>query len=441
MPTAFDQARGWQSDQRQRVFTVAPMAGVFIDLSAQENPTEGASPLAGPPSSDASADPATQLPAVIARKADDGTVLWSSKPLGPLSAQRTPELHVISTEGGEYVVVVRRGVVPPAGIARSRDLLVVDSFPVSAEGRDVAPTAHLEREVTGGLDNAVAAVGDGGVLFPGTADGNGTAQEGALWDPFTGAVSPVAVGAPVTRSCSTKRSGCTVQDVPVLPTAAGVLTTEQPASDELRFGIPGRWTSASIAPHGANRGRVIQVVGGTVLIGWYHDNDGSTVYALHDLTTGDLLVSAACDIGVASNSGSPPELTALSSPEGRYVAVGSLLFDLSARTAQCYSGDKTTRGVLFAALTDSGTAYGTLRDDQDDTPDPVTVNTSTKAIDRLPEGTQLPDFVTRGGVGLFTVVGDQHNGTAVSTAFLLPPAVPGAPLPATPASPSPVAAR
>lgn len=435
VPAVFDTARGWQSDQSGRVSAVAPVAGVFIDLSALENPPEGAaapedspSAEASPDAAAASADPAAQLPAVIARKAGDGAVLWSSKPLSPLSAQHTPELHVISTARGEYVVVVRRGVVPASGIARPRDLVVVDSFPVNAGGPDVPSTAHLEREVTDGLDNAQTVVGDGGVLFPGAEDENRTVQEGALWNPLTGATSPVPVTAPETRPCSTKREGCAVQDVPVLPTSAGILTTEQPSSDEMRFGLQGKWTDSAIAPRGTDRGRVIQVLGTTVLIEWYRSDDDGSLYALHDLSSGGLLLSAACDLGVEpERSGEAPQLTAVASPQGRYIAVGSLFLDLSARTAECYGGDKTNRGVLFAAVTDSGTAYGTLRDDPDDTPDPVAVQPRTKAIEPLPEGTQLPDLVTYDGVGLFTVVEESRAGSAPkSTAFLFPPAVPGA---------------
>ncbi|WP_345676829.1 hypothetical protein [Yinghuangia aomiensis] len=448
VPAGFDTARAWQSDQRGRVYAMAPVAGVFVDLSAQENPPEGASSGAESPSPDAaadpsapstdeSADPSAQLPAVIARKAGDGAVLWSSQPLSPLSQQRTPELHVVSTARGEYVVVVRRGVVPASGIARARDLVVVDSFPVNAGGRDVAATAHLEREVANGLDNAQAVVGDGGVLFPGTEDDTKRVREGALWNPLTGAVSPVPVSAPENRPCATDRDGCDVQDVPSLPTSAGILTTEQPASDEMRFGLQGSWKSAAVAPEGASRGRVVQVVGSVVFIEWYRDDNSGSIYALHDLATGALVLSAACDLGLQSeNTNTDPELTVLMSPQGRYVAVGSLLFDLSAGTSRCYSGDSANRGILFNALTDGGTAYGTLRDDQDDSPDPVAVRIATKAIEPLPEGTQLPDLVTHDGVALFSMVEDQGKDEEKATAFLVPPAVPGAPQqsPAAPAS-------
>ncbi|NUU24364.1 MAG: hypothetical protein HOV68_23100, partial [Streptomycetaceae bacterium] len=128
-----------------------------------------------------------------------------------------------------------------------------------------------------------------------------------------------------------------------------------------------------------------------------------------------------------------PEVSVPASAQQRYLIVESLVFDLSARTAACYAGDDHIRGVALTSVGDNGVAYGTLRDDEDGKPDPVLVRLATRAVEPLPEGTLLPQLITRGGVGLFTVSGKGTDDTAgeddadseeapATTTVLLPPA-------------------
>lgn len=420
VPPAFAPEKGWESNEHNRVYAIAPNSGLFIDVYALSDAKTEGTPSPSPAPS-ASGEPAKNGTVVIARNTGDGTVAWSSGALRPLSAMATPQVRVVSTTQGEVAIVVRAGTVPADGIARARNVVVVDSFSLAARGQGAQPIQHLEREIQGSTADLRVAVGDGGVLFPAVYDERGKAvREAAVWHPLTGVVTEVPAGPESRRPCSTEQEGCLVRDRPSVATASGVLTTESTQTSAPRFTLMGSWSSVDIKPQDRSSGKVLGVFRNTLLVLWAGDGAKSPLYAVHDLRTGKALASGEC--AADADSGDDPgktEADVAISPQGRYVAVDSVVLDVSAGTATCYRGDQNTRGVTFVSVGDNGIAYGTLLDDDNDKTDSVTVRLATKLVEPLPAGTVVPLSVLGSGHGEF--VRSNPDGADGVTVAILPP--------------------
>lgn len=446
VPPNLDNKRGWQNNETGRAYTMAPQAGYFVDVYAGSDDFSGESvdPVAsgGPTPTATSSETAKSTKGaqaegtvVIARNADKGAVVWSSTPLKKLSILRSPILRVVNTHDGEFVVLVRFGVVPGTGLVRARRLTVVDTFSIASTGGAVAPTRHLERETPGPFSAVGVSIGDGGVLFLGdrVEDASNDVIEAGpatLWDPTTGASSTVQAG-DKRRSdvCGPdEMNGCTVRDVPVSTIPAGVLTAEIPARPNARFGLAGGWNSTRIGPAGRTNGTLLGTLPGALLAAW-PANDKHTIYAVHDPASGAVLVSGECPN--ADGGDADPEALRRSfaaSPNGRYIVAGSLAIDLSARTLGCLAGDADRRGAALTIVGDNGLAYGSLLADRppppenDETPgevvpvqEPAMVTVATRKIDLLRAGTRIPERLTASGAGLFTlsVQTEEENSSAV----------------------------
>ncbi|WP_436775596.1 hypothetical protein [Yinghuangia sp. YIM S09857] len=425
VPSAFDANGGWQFGVANRSYAIAARAGVFVDVSTRSSPRASAPPSASaspsPSAATGTASPPPKKSAsptkgkdggvvddlLTARGFADGKVKWSSKPLLPLAEQRDTMVRVVNTAQGEYVVVVRTGVIPASGVLRSRPVTVVDSFPAGLRGPDQASAQHFERDLVSDSDKTKAVIGDGGVLFPGVADGSEKrVGDGLLWNPVTGAATPASAGDFRQGGCD-EEDNCPVQDVPRVPTSAGLLTREMPFSPRPRFGIVGGWSSDAIRPQGQSWGEPIRAVGTMLVVAWRAEGSTTVLYAAHNLGTGALVASVTCAPPEGEDGSPSREMTddhrAAMSPQGRYLVADSVSFDLSAGTAKCLDGDELVRGVSFVSVGDDGVAYGILLEDEDedDDDDPVAVRLSTGKVDPLPAGTLVPRAVATSGVGMF----------------------------------------
>ncbi|HSA51321.1 MAG TPA: hypothetical protein VLH10_14605 [Yinghuangia sp.] len=460
LPAGFDLAKGWSVDETQRVFVAAQSGGLLLDIFAvgnsaeqaldeaasatptgdEETPSESPSPSAEESSG---AGPSSVL---IARDAADGHVVWSSTPLRRIVAERPPLLRVAQTDQGLYAVVVRTGGLPANGVARARQLVVIDSFPLVGAGTERAPARHVEHMVDGSPDDVDTLVGEGGVLITGFAERD-EAPATVLWDPLTGVLSTLPPGPTRPMPGCSSEFRCEIQEQPLFPTGAGMLfredTENSDLSESLRFGVSGRWNSAQVAPQGRAESTILAVTGTAVLAAWRAGEDQTPLYAVHDLLSGAILASAEC-------AGTTPDSTAVVealfdterdavdldtaaqvSSNGRYLVSDFFAADLSGRTATCFTGDRENRSVSFLSVDDRGVGYATLRDDDNDTPDVAVVQTRTKRVDALPVGTSAPIAITSTGSGVFSIEDEDGSSDRGPGVVVAPPGQ-GTPAPAQP---------
>ncbi|NUS58943.1 MAG: hypothetical protein HOV66_29420 [Streptomycetaceae bacterium] len=412
MPSGFANPRAWSLDVRTREYAVAPGANRILDVyGLGDTGDESASP-----SDDGT--PQAEPTVVFARSADDGKVLWRSRPLVVLSDQTTPLIEVLSTAQGEIGVVARVGTVPGTGMVRDKRVMTIDAYRATSTGEDVAPIQHFERDMPTDSGMLPMAVGAGGVLLHPAAETSGPTQ---VWDPVTGALHDVGPLPDTTRA--------------VLPTAAGPLVIDEELDDgrghdcitsdftcKRGFGILGKWTAASDAAPKNPLGVPLLATPNVVLAGWWDQkfaDDDLMHYTVHDLTTGRVVASTDCR--AMFDRKKPPQdgaAGAAVSPDGRYIAAGSAVFDLSAGIGFCLGGDDRTKAVDLAAVTDAGIAYGRVDEENGAS---LTVRIATRAVEVLPSETSVPDIVTRSGAGVYRIAAPDSEGGGTATIVVFPP--------------------
>lgn len=459
LPANFDLGKGWSVDETNRVFVVGQYNGLVFDVYAMGNTPDSArtddaeaSPTATPgdesgtpePSASPSEGSTAANSVVIARSAVDGNVVWSSAPLRRIVAELPPTLSVVETARGPYLVVVRAGGLPANGVARAQQLVVADSFPVTATGTERPSTRHVEHVVDGAPEELRIAVGEGGVLISGATQESGGQTPSVVWDPLGGALNPVPAPAVRPLPDCTSEDRCEVHEDALFPTAAGLLFREQGggrSSDAtLRFGVTGRWNSSQVAPPGRAESVVLGVTKTAVLAAWRAGEDQPVLYAVHDVNTGQIVTSAECPgttpdstaaaEDVFDSDTDPAELATnvRTSASGRYLVADSFAADLSGRAATCFTGDRENRSVAFQSVDDAGIAYGRLQDDDDDVADFASVDTRRKKVDALPIGTSAPVAVTAAGIGIFEFR-DENSSDRASVVVVAPPSGQAAPAP------------
>ncbi|MCF2526720.1 hypothetical protein [Yinghuangia soli] len=466
LPPGFDLAKGWSVDETRRVFTVDQRSGLVLDIYAAGNSAEQAreeaskSPSAAP--SEASPSPSgsagsTVSSVLIARRADNGEVAWSSTPMRRIMSEQVPMLRVVQTGQGPYVVVVRVGGLPTNGVARARQLVVADSFPIAGDSGERAPARHLEHMVEGDADKVDIVIGEGGVLMADEPSEEGTAKV-IVWDPLSG--NAVTQGAPATRQAPNCASDvrCGITEVPLHPSSAGTVFREAGASGasgvDLRFGVTGRWNSAAVTPAGRTQSRLLAVTPTVLLAVWRTDDKQQPpLYTVHDLATGQVRASVECTAGTPDfaeeteklfGSGRDEELAtdAQTSPNQRYLVSGAFSADLSAGTAACHAGNRDIRAVSLGSVDDAGVAYARLLDDDDEDPEFAVVRIGTGKIEALARGTVIPKTFIGQGNGVFEVKNGDAWSESKSSVLVAPPAPVTAPTTApgtSPASGSPTA--
>ncbi|MDX3690711.1 hypothetical protein PV726_10335 [Streptomyces europaeiscabiei] len=180
------------------------------------------------------------------------------------------------------------------------------------------------------------------------------------------------------------------------------------------FGVKGGWASQGIAPKGADPGKVSSggyvsgafagVDNGEFLATWQAADGTDTRYwSAHDLNSGRLLASTECDARGTENV-----TDAVTSPDARYLALNSVVFDVRSGTALCLEGDGTRRTISIRALTDDGIAYGET-DAESGAKPVIELKVSDGKPKVLPEGTQLPAGILK-DAALFTL---RENGAGL----------------------------
>lgn len=414
MPTGFVDARAWSLDVREREYAVAPGANRILDVYALGDAAEGPAPAG----SDAPGEPEPTM--VFARAADDGAVVWRSLPLSLLTDQAAPVIEVLATAQGEIGIVARVGTIRGTGMVRDKRMLTVDSYRVASSGEGVAPLQHLERQVPDDTGSPPITVGAGGVLL--TVDAGGETPAGLQqWDPSSGKVDNVPALPDETRV--------------ILPTANGLLVAKEHLSNDKGsnckyasfpcargFGILGKWNAASdIAPKNSLAVPLI-VTRSAVLAGWWDqqfDPGDAMHYTVHDLATGRILASVDCrPVFDRKNPPGDGDTGAAASSDGRYLVAGAAVFDVSAASAACLDGDERTKGVDLLAVSDAGVAYGWVDEAGGAT---LSLHIPSRKIDVLPEGTSIPDLLTRSGAGIYRVPFPKDEGRGTAEIVVFPP--------------------
>lgn len=387
-PPGFTTERAWTLRMTGRSYSLAPQAGLWLEMASREGPAP--KPKKG--------EQTGPVPIVLfARSLVDGAVVWSSVPLPLLTDPVNVRVAVVDTPQGEFAVVLRIGTDLGGGMVRDQRVLTVESYRVGSAGTEVRPVHTVRRDIpaeTTDLD-AVAAVGDGGVILPAKVGAN-RLTSATLWDPVTDRETPL--------------SGSVTDGYPLLPTAAGVLSAravpvknaDTCAATEFTcprtFGIAGKWQVDEL-----RYGMPVAVTRTAIVFAWwaYEEDKPKTRarFTAYDLQTGERIASVDCNRRFSDNTFEVLRTGTVASPNERFIAVDSVGFDVSARTATCWSGDRQTKAVLIRAVSDAGVAYGWT--DEAASSSPLTLRIATSEHPQVMEnGSRVPRSIT-GGFAVF----------------------------------------
>ncbi|MFI0813894.1 hypothetical protein [Streptomyces echinatus] len=420
VPAAYDAAKGWDE-------TLNWVPGSVGSLPVTVAPRTGAVALMYVASNGYT---------IKARAADTSQVRWTSAPWQapmPLEgaagdpaegkAAEIPDVTVVEQDGHEYVVAYAHGIRGKDDLHRGTEVVRFAVYPADATGTSVKPLRQIDIPVTADPGEVHVSTTGGQVLV-------GWGDEGAY--PDASAAVDVATGRTVTYDnadsllpqcaqadvCSGSRVMAATADGPLVEMGDG------------GFGMPGRWFSDAVRPSGvAARTGFLQNWNGTaygaadghLLAGWRTaDKDGSEtdpVWSVHDLRTGRLQTSMTCgyDLGGGindSNYGAKREYPVVTSPDGRYLAAGPVVFDLRKKKGICLAGDDDRKSIAISSIRDDGTAYGAVQGDSAATDtDPViaqvdlTAGADSAKVQGM--GVDAPYVTSVKGSGLF--LGRDHD--------------------------------
>ncbi|MFD1661011.1 hypothetical protein ACFSL4_23085 [Streptomyces caeni] len=326
---------------------------------------------------------------VQARDGATGKVRWTSAPyrtpvIDPddVNAVQTPRLTTVRQGGRTYIVAWAIGEQPGDALTKSKQVTQITIFAADASGRSVAPLHRVSVPIDARRNQATVRDGGAGLLIT----WNRTEKHSAVVDMPTGTVRQYDNAGALLPHCSNCWNDSVVAVSPKGPVVTG-------ASGGLD--VPGAWSSKDNAPKGLSgegNGTLVGVRGGMFVAHW-RSNDGAdaAVWSAHDLQSGRLLASTACDNGTRYDT-----YSAVMSPNGTYLAFGSVVFDVRSGKALCLAGDTTRRGIEIVALADDGTAYG-VTDTETATKPVVELRVSTGSPKALPGGTLAPVATVSGG--------------------------------------------
>jgi len=179
------------------------------------------------------------------------------------------------------------------------------------------------------------------------------------------------------------------------------------------FGVPGGWHAGDAIPPGSSiredvlrdrkysAGSIREVLGGHVLSNWSSGEWSSSVKAVHDLKSGELVASTPCR-GGRDGQEYPPAL----SPDGRYVVWSTVAMDLEQGKAYCFVKEAEEPVHLMSVA--DGIAYGDYWPNEESGRVPVSVTLDTGQVEELPKDTELPSLLLpeAGGFSLELADGD-----------------------------------
>ncbi|MEV5988651.1 hypothetical protein AB0L85_27195 [Streptomyces sp. NPDC052051] len=336
--------------------------------------------------------------AVQARDGATGKVRWTSAPyLIPAAdadeslADHMPELITVRQGGRAYFAAWAVGTQPGDALARSKEVAQINIYAIDASGSSVAPLHHVSVPIGDFPGNRVKARDSGNGLL--IVSANSYTFSMAV-DAVTGKVTRYDDRHPV-PGCS---DDCW-EDSVVAVTSKGPVVTGMSGG----LTVPGGWSSKDNAPKGLDResnGTLTGVSHDLFVAYWRSGGASAAVWSAHDLQSGRLLASTECDNGIEYDRYLP-----VTSPNGDYIALGSVVLDVRTGDTVCLSGDENQRRVQVISLANSGTGYGVTKTDANtdtDVTPVVELNVHTNSPKALPEGT-LPPVATLNGGAVFTM--------------------------------------
>ncbi len=409
VPSAYDAAKGWDETlpwvpESVTTLPVTPLPGAQA-LAVMQVASDGYT--------------------VTMRSADDGKVLWRSAPWNPPppvdgaqgddTAGEAAEIpDVVGTEQGgrRYVVAYGHGMRGKDELHEGTEVVRLAVYPADASGTSVKPVREIDVPVSADAGEVRVRAAGGRLLVAWGEDGFFPRSSAAV-DIATGKVSAYEDANKLLPqceqavACSSSRVMAATADGPLVGMGGG------------GFGIPGRWFSDDIRPQGVDaktgilgswNGTVYGADQGHLLAGWNtggtYGNGDNPVWSVHDLRTGALKARMVCDYEVPDETSSSRDYPVVTSPGGRYLAAGPIVFDLKAKRGMCLKGDGNRKTIVVASIRDDGTAYGAAHADSigsDEEPVPAQLNLATTTGDPkvLGAGTEMPYLTTPAGSGVF----------------------------------------
>ncbi|MFJ8017580.1 hypothetical protein [Streptomyces sp. NPDC096339] len=342
-----------------------------------------------------------------AREASTGRILFTGKPWEPPTSMSQAgrygydgdwvELPSVSTafqDGREYVVTWAHGILGEDALNKGKEVVRLAVYPADASGDTVAPQREIDIPVqtlgaNRGNDAADLRVEDYGT---------------GLQVHWTGSSSGAVAVDLATGTIDTCGDSCAKGAAGEIRTGKGWLVQDTVFGS---FQVPGAWTAFDAIPPGASakKGEVStdgvyrSVTRGHVFSSWHTQADKilSPLTAVHEAATGKLETSMPCEIRHDH---------AVASPNGRFVADGTVAFDLQRRQGTCLSkNEQRKEDVFVTAVTDAGTAYGTVGNGRGDASTAeVDLAGGTGTPKLLPPGTVVPSWALR-DTGVFLTPG------------------------------------
>ncbi|MEU7047390.1 hypothetical protein [Streptomyces eurythermus] len=376
VPSGYDPKRGWQHtlDWMPEDYSAQPLVAVGTHSDTV-----------------AYVDTAEDGYVVQVRDASTGTVRFTSRPWDPPAPMEgngllghSVELPSVTTtvqDGREYVVLWAHGETGRDALNKGKQSVRLLVFPADASGGAVAPTREIDIPVDVlALGRKHLQVADWGTGLEVHWESKNTEKKAVAVDVATGTLDRCAA------ACS--------QGIGRLRTDQGWIVSDY-SQDSVS--MPGGRDIRDAAPPGATYPRdegsnsFVGVTGGRLLTRW--GAESGTLTAVHDSDSGKLVTSVACD--------DPRGTEAVASPDGRFLAVGTVAFDLQQRNGFCLeAGEEREANVYIWSIADGGTAFGTLDDTRYDKERTAEVDLSTGTPRLLPEGTRVPDLTLK-NTGVF----------------------------------------
>ncbi|WP_329621413.1 hypothetical protein OG357_13720 [Streptomyces sp. NBC_01255] len=419
VPTAYDAAKGWDE-------TLAWVPGSVWTVPVAVVPRQEAVALMR-----VSSDGYT----LRVRAGATGELRWTSVPWRPPTpvegaqgdpesgeAAEIPDVTGVEQDGRGYVVAYAHGMRGKDALHEGAEVVRLAVYAADASGSSVKPLREIDVPVSAD-PGEVRVRADGGRLLVAWGEEGMYPQLSHTVDVVTGAVTPYKEPDKLLRQCEDGVGGCSGNRV-VAASADGPLV----AAGSGGFGVPGRWFSDDVRPDGVAakagflgnwNGEVYGVGAGRLLAQWdtvgEAGADALPVWSVHDVRTGRLQARMACGYeetrGVGS-SDAERDYSVITSPSGRYLAAGPVVFDLERKKGICLEGDGDRKTIVLASLRDDGTAYGQV---QEDSPggEPVVAQLDLAAADGAPKvlgmGVETPFHTDVSGSGLFVTRDDDEN--------------------------------
>jgi hypothetical protein len=392
VPSAYDGGKGWDQE----------IDWVAQDARADDDPvvTDGTTVAYIIRSGDGYA--------VQTRNGATGEVRWTSASYrAPVistddtRAVQAPRLTTIRQGGRTYIAAWAIGEQPGDALTKDKQVTQVNIYAADASGNSVTPLHSVSVPIDAYRGEAHVRDGGEGLLIT----WGGIAPDSAVVDMPTGKVKQYDDAGALFPNCS----NCTNDSVVAATTKGPVVSGPSGGLD-----VPGGWSGKDNAPKGTSdgSGTLAGVQDGMFVAYWYSaDGDAAAVWSAHDLQSGRLLASTACDNGTRYN-----EYTPVASPNGTYLAFGSVVFDVKTGKALCLAGDGSRRAIEIVSLADDGTAYGVTgaedvlnKSAEVSTMPAVEVNVHTGSAKALLGGTMAPVATLDGGA-VFT---QRENGAGL----------------------------